>query len=97
VFHLEKNPSRWTKIHALSRSKKDDCPHNVVHKSVDFTTDANVMAKAMSGVEADYVFFAAYLQQNSEKENWDVNGLDSQWAIYSTGSNGLRDDYQFAG
>jgi hypothetical protein len=81
VFRLAKNPSRWTKIHAISRSKKDDYPENVVHRSVDFTTDANSMAKSLNGVEADYVFFAAYLQQDSEKENWDVNGLDTQLAV----------------
>ena len=32
------------------------------------------MAKALQGVEAEYLFFAAYLQKDSEQENWDVNG-----------------------
>ena len=32
------------------------------------------MAKQLKGVEAEYIFFAAYLQKNSDKENWDVNG-----------------------
>lgn len=32
------------------------------------------MAKGLKGVEGEYVFFAAYLQKNTEQENWDVNG-----------------------
>lgn len=32
------------------------------------------MAKQLEGVEAEYLFFAAYLQKDTEQENWDVNG-----------------------
>lgn len=32
------------------------------------------MAEQLKGVEAAYVFFAAYLQKGSEQENWYVNG-----------------------
>ena len=32
------------------------------------------MAKQLQGIEAEYVFFAAYLQRDSDQENWDVNG-----------------------
>ena len=32
------------------------------------------MAKSLEGVEAEYVFFAAYLQKDSEQANWEVNG-----------------------
>ena len=32
------------------------------------------MAKQLEGIQADYVFFAAYLQKDSEQEMWDVNG-----------------------
>lgn len=35
------------------------------------------MAKDLDGVEAEYIFFAAYLQKDTEKENWQVNGLSS--------------------
>lgn len=31
------------------------------------------MAKQLDGVEAEYVFFSAYLQKDSDQENWDVN------------------------
>ena len=33
------------------------------------------MAKQLQGVEAEYLFFAAYLQKDSEQENWNVNGV----------------------
>ena len=32
------------------------------------------MAKDLQNVRGEYVFFAAYLQKDSEQENWDVNG-----------------------
>ena len=32
------------------------------------------MAKELKGVSADYVFFAAYLQRDSEEDNTKVNG-----------------------
>ena len=32
------------------------------------------MAKQLAGVEASHVFFAAYLQGDSEQANWDTNG-----------------------
>ncbi|PGH28250.1 hypothetical protein AJ80_00141 [Polytolypa hystricis UAMH7299] len=74
VFELAKNPSQWSTIHALSRSKKADYPANVKHGRIDLTGDVNKMAKDLEGMEAEYVFFAAYLQQDTEQENWDVNG-----------------------
>lgn len=35
------------------------------------------MAKDLKDVEAEYVIFAAYLQKDSEQENWEVNGKSS--------------------
>jgi len=32
------------------------------------------MAQELHGVEGEYVFFSAYLQKDTEQENWDVNG-----------------------
>ena len=32
------------------------------------------MAEQLKGVEAEYIFFAAYLAKDSEEELWDVNG-----------------------
>lgn len=61
-------------MYALSRSKKDEYPSNVVHSHIDLLNSADQMAKQLEGVEAEYVFFAAYLQKDTERENWQVNG-----------------------
>lgn len=53
---------------------KEKYPPNVKRDFIDLTGDANDMARQSSNVEAEYVFFAAYLQKDSEQENYDVNG-----------------------
>ena len=74
VHALCKDPSHWQTVHALSRSQKEEYPSNVKHDTIDLTSSAQDMAKQLQGVEAEYVFFCAYLQKDSEQENWDVNG-----------------------
>jgi len=74
VLELGRHPQQWPTVHALSRSKKEDYPENVVHNHIDLNADAEEMAKELKSVKAEYVFFAAYLQKESEQENWDVNG-----------------------
>lgn len=74
VKQLSQNPEKWKTVYALSRSKKDEYPSNVVHRHIDLLSSADQMAKDLQGVEAEYVFFAAYLQKETEKENWQVNG-----------------------
>jgi hypothetical protein len=32
------------------------------------------MAQQLKTVKGEYLFFAAYLQKDSEQDNWDVNG-----------------------
>jgi hypothetical protein len=32
------------------------------------------MGKDLQGIEAEYIFFAAYRQKDTEQENWQVNG-----------------------
>lgn len=46
----------------------------MVHSHIDLLTSADQMAKELQGVHPEYVFFAAYLQKNTEQENWQVNG-----------------------
>ncbi|KAF9761050.1 hypothetical protein IL306_003991 [Fusarium sp. DS 682] len=41
---------------------------------IDLTGNADVVAKDLQGITAEYVFFAAYLEQSDEQKNWDVNG-----------------------
>jgi NAD(P)-dependent dehydrogenase (short-subunit alcohol dehydrogenase family) len=68
--------SKWTKIHALSRSQKDEYPASVQHGHIDLTASAQEIAKQLKSqdVEGDYLFFAAYLAKDDEKEASDVNG-----------------------
>ncbi|KAI9877297.1 MAG: hypothetical protein M1830_004308 [Pleopsidium flavum] len=74
VAALGKDPKQWQTIHALSRSQKEKYPSNVKHDTIDLTNNAKGMAEQLHGVEAEYLFFAAYLQKETEQENWDVNG-----------------------
>ncbi|OCL14855.1 NAD(P)-binding protein [Glonium stellatum] len=74
VFELGRNPEQWPTVHALSRSKKEDYPSNIIHNHIDLTSSAEEMAKDLKNVKGEYVFFAAYLQKDSEKENREVNG-----------------------
>ncbi len=48
------------------------------HHFLDLAGSAEDMAKRLEGVEAEYVFFAAYLQKDSEQANWEVNGRFSR-------------------
>ncbi|KAI8157095.1 hypothetical protein KHU50_009647 [Colletotrichum sp. SAR 10_65] len=74
VKELSSNPEEWSKIYALSRSKKEDFPKNVVQSHLDLCATPEEMARELQGVEADYVFFAAYLEQDTEAKASKVNG-----------------------
>ncbi|KAL9026122.1 MAG: hypothetical protein Q9180_007535, partial [Flavoplaca navasiana] len=74
VGALGKDSETWQTVQALSRSQKESYPPNVKHDFIDLTGDAKSMAKQLQGIQVDYVFFAAYLQKDTEQENWDVNG-----------------------
>ncbi|KAK4039732.1 NAD(P)-binding domain protein [Parachaetomium inaequale] len=74
VKQLSQSPEKWNTVYALSRSKKDEFPSNVVHKHIDLLSSADQMATDLQGVEAEYIFFVAYLQKDTEEENWQVNG-----------------------
>lgn len=74
VNELGKNRQQWPTVHALSRSKKDEYPDNVVHNHIDLQSSPDDMARDLKNVRGEYIFFAAYLQKDTEQENWDVNG-----------------------
>ncbi|KAH7104652.1 NAD dependent epimerase/dehydratase family protein [Auriculariales sp. MPI-PUGE-AT-0066] len=74
INELGRHPETWKTVHALSRSKKGDLPANAVHNHVDFSQSVEQMSRDLKGVEADYVFFSAYLQKDSEEEACRVNG-----------------------
>lgn len=46
----------------------------MAHNHIDLMSSADDMAEALRDVRAEYVFFAAYVQKDTEQENWDVNG-----------------------
>jgi hypothetical protein len=48
-----------------------------VHKHIDLLSSAEQMAKDLEGIDAEYIFFAAYLQKDTEQENWQVNGIST--------------------
>jgi hypothetical protein len=52
----------------------------VHHSHINLLDSAEDMAKQLEGVEAQYVFFAAYLQKDTEEENWRTNGESSRAA-----------------
>ncbi|KAF2427657.1 NAD(P)-binding protein [Tothia fuscella] len=91
VFELAKDP-KWTKIHALSRSQKDEYPKNVVHNYIDLTSSLGEMTKEVKDIKGEYLFFAAYLQKDTEQENWDVNGKMLETFLSALERNGTAAD-----
>ena len=72
---LGKDPQQWPTVYALSRSKKDEYPDNVKHQHLDLTGNADDMAKELNHVDAEVVFFTAYLAQDQEDKATKVNGI----------------------
>lgn len=71
---LSKNSDTWGAIYALSRSQKENYPSYVKHRHLDLMGSPEQLVDDLKGIEAEYLFFTAYLQKDSEQENWDVNG-----------------------
>ncbi|KAH8833208.1 NAD dependent epimerase/dehydratase family protein [Flagelloscypha sp. PMI_526] len=75
VLELAKNPSKWEKIHSFSRSQShENCASNIVEHKLDLLGSPQDMAKSLEGVQAEYIFFSAYLAKDSEEEATEVNG-----------------------
>ncbi|KAM0081724.1 hypothetical protein ACKRZS_006112 [Fusarium odoratissimum] len=74
VKELCSRPEEWSTIYTVSRSKKDDFGPRVKHTHLDLTATADSMFDDLKDVEAEYVFFAAYLQKDTDEENTRVNG-----------------------
>lgn len=80
---LSADPKTWTQIHAVSRSALSVStlfPANVQHVPLDLLGGVADIAKALKqrinelSNDAIYVFFAAYLEQETEEKLSDVNG-----------------------
>lgn len=41
---------------------------------MDLQSSPNEMSSDLENVRDEYMFFAAYLQEDTEQENWDING-----------------------
>ncbi|CAI4217743.1 unnamed protein product [Parascedosporium putredinis] len=54
--------------------QKEDFRGSVQHASIDLLGSSDDIADGLRGVEAEYLFFAAYMERESEQESWDVNG-----------------------
>jgi nucleoside-diphosphate-sugar epimerase len=74
VRELGQHRQQWPTIHALSRSKKEEYPDNVIHNHIDLQSSPDDMANDLKSVRGEYVFFAAYLAQDKEDDAWEVNG-----------------------
>lgn len=52
---------------------KEEYPDNVKHIATDFLAPAEEIAAKLKGIQAEYVFFATYKQEDSEQASWDTN------------------------
>lgn len=93
VHELSKHRQQWPTIHALSRSKKEEFAETVIHHHINLLSSPDEMAKDLKTVQGNVVFFAGYIQKDTEQENWDVNGTilsNFLQAIVKTGAvNGI--------
>lgn len=74
VKELCSHPGQWSSIYTTSRSKTEDFGPRAKHVHLDLTAPAEEMAAELKGVEPEYVFFTAYLQQDNEVDATRVNG-----------------------
>lgn len=74
VLALGRDSQTWSTVWALSRSKKGQWPSNVQSKQLDLQASAEDMAKELGDAQPEYIFFTAYLEQDSEEKATQVNG-----------------------
>jgi len=89
VDELSKHPEEWKEIYAMSRSKKGSFPPRVKHSHLDLTASADDMAEEVKDINAEYVFFAAYLDAGDADENTRVNGKDDSLDL-TTGESDIK-------
>lgn len=74
VMALGQAKKTWPTVYALSRSQKLEWPSNVKDQHLDLQSSAKDMAKELGDIKPEYIFFTAYLAQDSEEELAKVNG-----------------------
>ncbi|PYI04655.1 NAD(P)-binding protein [Aspergillus sclerotiicarbonarius CBS 121057] len=72
VQHLLKDSS-YTTIYTLSRSQPGIQDARVKHACLDLQASAEEMAKTLSGISADFIYFCAYLANPDEDEAAQIN------------------------
>ncbi|KAI1626143.1 hypothetical protein EDD37DRAFT_332005 [Exophiala viscosa] len=88
VDHLLKAPE-WTKVTTMSRSQQPTPNPKLKHATIDLQSSAHTMTEDLKDVDADYVFFCAYLARDDESEAAKVNGAMLQnfiEALHHTGT-----------
>lgn len=74
VHHLCKDAG-YKKIYSLSRSNPGYSSPKVQHATLDLQSSAEEMTKELKGLEADHIFFCAYLARDDPAESTRVNGI----------------------
>ncbi|PYI00171.1 NAD(P)-binding protein [Aspergillus ellipticus CBS 707.79] len=74
VHHLCKEPQH-RKIYSLSRSNPGYDSPKIQHATLDLQGSADEMAKELGGIEAEYVFFCAYLARDDPADATYVNAV----------------------
>lgn len=74
VMALGQDKKTWPTVYALSRSRKLEWPSNVKQQQLDLQASAKDMAKELGDIKPEYIFFTAYLAQDSEEDATKVNG-----------------------
>jgi hypothetical protein len=74
VLELAKHPETWLTIHAISRSQKEAYPDSVKQDNVNLIGAPSDIAVQLQGIEAEYLFFCAYVQKDDEAEQVNTNG-----------------------
>lgn len=74
VTALSEDKKTWSTVYALSRSQKLEWPSNVKQQQLDLQASAKDMAKELGDIKPEYIFFTAYLAQDTEEKATQVNG-----------------------
>jgi hypothetical protein len=67
VFEFSQHRIQWPTIHALSRSKKEDYPDNVIHNYIDLLSSPDEMVSDLKSVRGSHIFFAPTSRKKEKK------------------------------
>lgn len=73
VHHLSKDPS-YKEVYSVSRRDPGYQVSKIQHAAVDLQGSTDDMAKNLSGISAEYVYFCAYMAHDDPEELSRING-----------------------